>query len=271
MNYVYLLQEREFIRLEEDTYKIGKTTQKPNSRLSGYPKGSKVIIFFEVDNCHEIEKQLIEEFDENFEHMSEYGREYYSGNLKEMKQLFGQICLDAISDSYDESYSEESDESYSDEPESEPEPESSEPIEVEETVKDPSIVNLNMTVVLNQNSNQCNKCGKTFKEKRYLTQHLQRITPCDQELQCKKCFKIFKKRQHLESHMKRKTPCSPDEALTKEDDNPRNLCNLCNTAYSSKSNLTRHQKTCTGTGALNEVKKLKKQNKKLKKQLRKLT
>ncbi len=44
-NYVYLIQPREFIRLNEQTYKIGKTTQEINKRMYGYPKSSKVILF----------------------------------------------------------------------------------------------------------------------------------------------------------------------------------------------------------------------------------
>lgn len=38
--YVYLVREREFLRLNEPTFKVGKTKNEPNSRLGGYPKGS---------------------------------------------------------------------------------------------------------------------------------------------------------------------------------------------------------------------------------------
>jgi len=87
-HYVYLLREREHLRLDEPTYKLGKTTQEPNSRLAGYPKGSEVILFIDVQNCHSTESTLIREFDANFEHKKEYGREYYSGDLNKMKQTF---------------------------------------------------------------------------------------------------------------------------------------------------------------------------------------
>jgi len=33
---VYIIREREFLRLNEPVYKIGMTTQELNSRLSGY-------------------------------------------------------------------------------------------------------------------------------------------------------------------------------------------------------------------------------------------
>ena len=38
--YIYLLQEREFIKTKEPIYKIGKTKQVNNKRFGQYPKGS---------------------------------------------------------------------------------------------------------------------------------------------------------------------------------------------------------------------------------------
>ena len=43
-NFVYLAQTREFIRLNEYTYKIGKTEREPHKRLSEYPKGTRTIM-----------------------------------------------------------------------------------------------------------------------------------------------------------------------------------------------------------------------------------
>jgi putative salt-induced outer membrane protein YdiY len=40
-NHIYLLQEREFVRLNENTYTIGKT-RKSKTRFYGYPKGSHI-------------------------------------------------------------------------------------------------------------------------------------------------------------------------------------------------------------------------------------
>jgi len=87
-NYVYLIREREFVRTNEQTYKLGKTTQLPNSRLAGYPKGSEVILFIDVQNCHLVEKNLIEQFNDLYKQKKEYGREYYEGDLNNMKRTF---------------------------------------------------------------------------------------------------------------------------------------------------------------------------------------
>jgi hypothetical protein len=90
-NYVYLIREREFIRTQENIYKLGKTTQVPNSRLQGYPKESEVLLFIDVPDCHKTEKALIVEFDKRFTNRSDIGREYYEGDLNLMKKTFFEV------------------------------------------------------------------------------------------------------------------------------------------------------------------------------------
>lgn len=87
-NYVYLIREREFIRCNDPVYKLGKTTQLPNSRLSGYPKHSEVLLFIDVFDCHFTEKELMKYFDNLFICRRDIGREYYEGDLNFMKRTF---------------------------------------------------------------------------------------------------------------------------------------------------------------------------------------
>lgn len=82
--YIYLIREREFIRLNEPTYKIGKTKNEPNTRLSGYPKGSEVLLFESVLDCDSVERKIIERFRERFKLENDYGAEYFSGDAQEM-------------------------------------------------------------------------------------------------------------------------------------------------------------------------------------------
>ncbi len=89
--YVYLVREREFIRMNEHTYKIGKTKQENMKRINGYPKGTDVINYIKVDNCNNAEKELIQQFKINFKHMKEYGNEYFNGDIIKIKQLFKNI------------------------------------------------------------------------------------------------------------------------------------------------------------------------------------
>lgn len=90
-NYVYLIREREFIRTNEQIYKLGKTTQTPNTRLQGYPKESEVILFIDVADCHKTENILKDEFDKLYIHRKDIGREYYEGDLNSMKRTFFEV------------------------------------------------------------------------------------------------------------------------------------------------------------------------------------
>ena len=54
--YVYLIQEREFIRLNENVFKIGKSIQRNCNRVDSYPRFSKIILILEVNNYAELEK-----------------------------------------------------------------------------------------------------------------------------------------------------------------------------------------------------------------------
>ena len=83
-SYIYLLREREFIRLEELTYKIGKTTQDPQKRFESYPKGSEVLFYLAVEDCHEFERRLLAIFRAKFTQRREYGAEYFQGQPIEM-------------------------------------------------------------------------------------------------------------------------------------------------------------------------------------------
>ena len=64
--YIYVMQLREFISQKMNVYKIGRTCQNISShgkskRCSQYPKGSKQIAIFAVQNSIDAEKQLIME------------------------------------------------------------------------------------------------------------------------------------------------------------------------------------------------------------------
>ena len=95
-HFVYMIQEREFMKTGEPIYKIGKTTQEPSRRMEGYPKGSRVIIYIEtsLSGCHYMERQLIAEFDRLYKLRDDIGREYYEGDLDRMKATFLRIIRD---------------------------------------------------------------------------------------------------------------------------------------------------------------------------------
>jgi hypothetical protein len=59
IGYIYLLQEREFIKTKENIYKLGKSKQENLKRIQNYPNGTKLIIQLECENCDINEKNLI--------------------------------------------------------------------------------------------------------------------------------------------------------------------------------------------------------------------
>lgn len=82
--FIYIIREREFIRLGEPVYKIGKTTQDINKRTMSYPKNSELLMCVAVGDCHSAEKECINYFVNKYKHHTEYGREYFSGSLRSM-------------------------------------------------------------------------------------------------------------------------------------------------------------------------------------------
>lgn len=83
---IYLLREREFINKDEPVYKIGKTRLEGLKRFNGYPKGSELLLNMECTDCDVHETILIKLFDQLFINRKDIGREYYEGDMKQMKK-----------------------------------------------------------------------------------------------------------------------------------------------------------------------------------------
>ena len=90
--YIYCLIEREFLKTKESIYKIGKTT-KIFQRLQNYPKGSKLICFYNVKDSDLAERELIKELDANVRRAPEIGREYYNCELSVLLDIFHRIAV----------------------------------------------------------------------------------------------------------------------------------------------------------------------------------
>lgn len=91
-SYIFLLREREFCRFNENVYKIGKTNQDPNDMLSGYPKGTQLILFINTHDYHVIENKLIYIFKNIFTQRIDIGKKYFEGD----KNYMVKIILDVI-------------------------------------------------------------------------------------------------------------------------------------------------------------------------------
>lgn len=87
--YIYLLQEREFVKTNELIYKIGKTKKEHYTRFNQYPNGSILLLHIKCDDCDCNEKDIIRLFKTKYKHRKEIGNEYFEGNFKEMmKDIF---------------------------------------------------------------------------------------------------------------------------------------------------------------------------------------
>ena len=82
--YIYLIHPREFIRMKQSVYKIGRTAQSPDKRLGQYPKNTKLYFLLAVDNCIDTETMLLRVFRKQFNARTDYGSEYFEGDLQEM-------------------------------------------------------------------------------------------------------------------------------------------------------------------------------------------
>jgi hypothetical protein len=97
--YIYIVRECDFVRLNEDIYKIGRTAKaNPEDRFQKYRKGTEIVGFFGVKDSIECENKIIKHFSnhDKIKKMTEYGKEYFQGNkfelLNEILQFVKQYC-----------------------------------------------------------------------------------------------------------------------------------------------------------------------------------
>jgi hypothetical protein len=72
--YIYLIQEREHIRMKEPIYKIGHTVKLDSKRIQKYPKGSRLFIQLCCNDSVSKEKELIQLFKEKYKQRIDFGR-----------------------------------------------------------------------------------------------------------------------------------------------------------------------------------------------------
>ena len=84
MEYVYLLQEREFVKTDEPVHKIGRTTQLNFIRFNQYPKNSKSYFQGYCGNCQICETLIIDIFSMKYIKRVDIGSEYFEGDVCDM-------------------------------------------------------------------------------------------------------------------------------------------------------------------------------------------
>jgi hypothetical protein len=77
---IYLIQEREFIKCNENVYTLGRS-HNLGERIKYYPKESKLLLIILCKDSISVEKELIKILTKKFKLCSVYGSEYFQGNL----------------------------------------------------------------------------------------------------------------------------------------------------------------------------------------------
>ena len=96
INYIYLLQEREFIKSNENIYKIGKSKQENLKRIINYPNGTKLLFQMSCNNCDYIESCLIKIFKKEFKNKKDIGYEYFEGDALDMIEVIYNYIINDI-------------------------------------------------------------------------------------------------------------------------------------------------------------------------------
>jgi hypothetical protein len=90
---IYILREREFIKTNENIYKIGRTSKTILERFRQYPKNSELINSFNVSDTLEYENLAISEFSKLFIRRNDIGKEYFEGDIRLMDDTLYNICI----------------------------------------------------------------------------------------------------------------------------------------------------------------------------------
>jgi hypothetical protein len=77
--FIYLIREREFKRMNEPVYKVGRTINY-SKRMSQYPKGSDLLFMSKVPDCVQAEKDILQVLRAEFEHRVDIGAEYFEAD-----------------------------------------------------------------------------------------------------------------------------------------------------------------------------------------------
>lgn len=96
MHYCYIIRRREFTNLQEEVYKIGRTTEQGLKRLLQYDNGMGFEIYAmrKVNNAYKVEKIIKNVFQDRYESMQDIlgSSETFRGNIRDMLLDFHDIC-----------------------------------------------------------------------------------------------------------------------------------------------------------------------------------
>jgi len=193
LQYVYLIQEREFFQSNQSIYKVGQTKQPNFERFSQYPKGSQFLCQLCCDDCISSEKMIIQLFKSKYIHRKDIGNEYFDGNYKNMRDDIANIVKLNNSNINKKGNMRDN-------------------IDIVKPNDSKEIVNKkgnNETHTLNKFC--CSTCGFCSNSNSNLQKHIEskkhidnmQSPPMETKFQCKKCLKYYQARSGLWKHEKK--------------------------------------------------------------------
>ena len=79
--FAYIIREREFLRMNENVFKVGKC-EDIVKRFKNYPNGSELVKYYKTSDRHAFEKLFLMELkNSNIKHRKDVGSEYFEGDI----------------------------------------------------------------------------------------------------------------------------------------------------------------------------------------------
>lgn len=171
MGIIYLVQPAQLIGT--DRYKLGCSRESGTKRVDiGYNDGTVVHIVEYVDNPFEVERTLVQRFNELFRCVG--GREYFAGDIKQMLKCFKTITNALMSDDENENGNENGHGN----------------VNGNGNGNEIGNVHGEGEGVVEANKFQCYKCKKMLSRIDHLRDHERKCTGVPSN-QCPRCFKTF--------------------------------------------------------------------------------
>ncbi len=91
--YIYVIREREFVNMNQNIFKIGRT-ENFLRRFSQYPKNSEIVFVNKVNDQCKIETDLIRKLKQKFKQRKDIGNEYFEAEKNSLLDIVKQITKD---------------------------------------------------------------------------------------------------------------------------------------------------------------------------------
>jgi hypothetical protein len=223
IQYIYIIQPREFYNHNELVYKIGKTKKLNLYRFNQYPKGSVLLFQMVCKDCDVSERKVIKHFTNNYKHRKDVGAEYFEGDFIKMIDDIYNILKGNI-------YIEEK---------------KHDKKVVKKVVKKKIEKKIEKKVEIDENKVKEKVDEKVINKNEVVNEVVNKVD----DRKCPKCLSCFKYPSGLKKHLELSVICCKSKAdidtffaTFKKNTEQKFSCNRCFTSFVQKSGLNKHIK-----------------------------